>query len=318
MRCWMLTPDGARLPVPDGGLLVGRSSRCDLVLSDAHASRRHALIRAGTEVEVVPFRRNVVLVAGVPTTEAHELQHGDVLGLPGLDLVVEIDGPPIPAWWLIRGGYTMRLPPGGSTVGGAATDDLRVPGFPRAALRLKPVQGSLVAAVAPGIQRNGEAVTVATMVEVHPGDEFSCGGEAFELGPVMAIGETTIAATALPASERYADRVELEVLPNGGRLTVDFGGEQRSVRLSEMRCQLMILLMHPPDGLATGAAIADESLLRALWPRDLDKSSQNINLLVHRLRRTLADADLNPFLLIDRQVGSVRLRASSSTQVALR
>jgi predicted component of type VI protein secretion system len=66
---WCLVlPDGSRLRIPSCGLLIGRSSGCDLVLDDPDLSRRHLLIvfMAGHPWVIDQGSSNGTLIDGLP------------------------------------------------------------------------------------------------------------------------------------------------------------------------------------------------------------------------------------------------------------
>jgi len=77
---WILLPDGRKVVVEDYPISIGRLPECDIPLSDANASRRHAEIRRdGADVYIVDLdSTNGTRVNGTPVRE-HRLAHGDVI-----------------------------------------------------------------------------------------------------------------------------------------------------------------------------------------------------------------------------------------------
>jgi hypothetical protein len=72
---------GERFPIPAEGLLIGRGSECDIVLSDRKVSRRHArLIRSGTDTHLEDLgSKNGTWVNGNPVEGRLVLRDGDVV-----------------------------------------------------------------------------------------------------------------------------------------------------------------------------------------------------------------------------------------------
>ena len=90
----LLVAEGRRHVIPPGGALVGRSRDCDIVLSDANVSRRHAEVRpaaAGVWTIADLGSTNGVLVNGRRIDGAEELRPGDrvVLGTAEIAFALE-------------------------------------------------------------------------------------------------------------------------------------------------------------------------------------------------------------------------------------
>jgi hypothetical protein len=80
----LLLADGRRHVIPPGGALVGRSRECDVMLSDANVSRRHAEVlpgAAGTWTISDLGSTNGVLVNGRRIEGAEQLHAGDRIAL---------------------------------------------------------------------------------------------------------------------------------------------------------------------------------------------------------------------------------------------
>jgi hypothetical protein len=80
----LLLAEGRRHVIPSGGALVGRSRECDVMLSDANVSRRHAEVlpgAAGTWTISDLGSTNGVLVNGRRIEGAEELRAGDRIAL---------------------------------------------------------------------------------------------------------------------------------------------------------------------------------------------------------------------------------------------
>lgn len=86
-----LTAAGHRIELPPGGVVIGRSSSCEIVLEDPNASRRHASVTHGAngwQVEDLGST-NGVKVNGRQVTGAHGLRSGDRIELGHTELVFE-------------------------------------------------------------------------------------------------------------------------------------------------------------------------------------------------------------------------------------
>ncbi len=86
---WLIRPDRSRLPLEHWEILIGRSRRCDIVLTDPTVSRNHAaMIRDDRgQWSLYPLRsKNGVMLNGKPVTQETKLSSGDVLGLGETEL----------------------------------------------------------------------------------------------------------------------------------------------------------------------------------------------------------------------------------------
>ncbi|MEA2193664.1 MAG: hypothetical protein QOG42_98, partial [Solirubrobacteraceae bacterium] len=90
----LLVAEGRRHVIPPGGALIGRSRECDVMLSDANVSRRHAEIlpgAAGTWTISDLGSTNGVLVNGHRISGAEPLHPGDRLALGTADIGFEVE-----------------------------------------------------------------------------------------------------------------------------------------------------------------------------------------------------------------------------------
>ena len=89
-QAWLIAA-GHRIDLPPGGIVMGRSSSCEVVLEDPNASRRHAAVRQssnGWQLEDLGST-NGVKVNGRQVVGAHELRPGDRIELGHTELVFE-------------------------------------------------------------------------------------------------------------------------------------------------------------------------------------------------------------------------------------
>ena len=90
----LLVAEGRRHVIPPGGALVGRSRDCDIVLSDANVSRRHAEVRpgaAGVWTIADLGSTNGVLVNGRRIDGMEELRPGDRVALGTAEIAFELE-----------------------------------------------------------------------------------------------------------------------------------------------------------------------------------------------------------------------------------
>jgi hypothetical protein len=90
----LLIAEGRRHVIPPGGATIGRSRDCDVVLSDANVSRRHAEVlpgAAGTWTVADLGSTNGVLVNGRRIAGAEPLTTGDRIALGTAEVAFELE-----------------------------------------------------------------------------------------------------------------------------------------------------------------------------------------------------------------------------------
>jgi Protein of unknown function (DUF3662)/Inner membrane component of T3SS, cytoplasmic domain len=88
----LLVGEGRRTVLREDRVIVGRSRECDLVLSDANVSRRHAeLRRADSGWEIVDLGSTNGLKVNGRRTERALLEHGDRITIGLTSLTFELD-----------------------------------------------------------------------------------------------------------------------------------------------------------------------------------------------------------------------------------
>jgi hypothetical protein len=285
-------------------------------------SRRHALVRLTVDgVEIVPLGRAPIDVNGAPIDKPRLLAHGDELRVPGLALTVAISLPrpdPEP-----RGGFVLERDRGGSfgiahtpfLIGGGERDDLIVKKWPPHTLALHLAQGELFLQVCRGAAtRNDAPLEPDAMEPLAPGDRVTCRGECFLVRQAGADGTTAVHGGELPT------RVEIEMLPRGGRVVITTGAGPRAVYLADRRFDLVVALVRPPGGHAAGDFISDDLLRGVVWPRKPAVSRPEINMLISRCRRDLVEAGLAGPRLIERAPtgGGTRLALAPGAEVVVK
>lgn len=306
LRCVLVMQDGPSRRVGPSGVLIGRQKDCDLVTLDPVVSRRHALVRITAEgVECVPLGRAPIEINGKPSDKPQLLADGDRLAIPGLPLTVRIEAQPPDKD--ARKGYVLERARGGSfgiahtpfVIGGGDTDDLIVKKWPAGVLALHVVGGELFVELRTGrAEKNDDALEEGVLEALAVGDRLACRGEEFVIARDRAAATTAVAAgTDLPV------RVEIEMLPRGGRVVFAMATGERAVYLSDRRFDLLMALLRPPDGHAAGDFIDDDTVRSIVWPRNPAVSRPEINMLISRCRRDLVDAGLAGPRLIERAPG---------------
>lgn len=316
---WLDGADG-RILVRQGGLLVGRSPDCDVVLPDAQVSRHHALFRLDERgVEVVLLGRVPLAVNGAPVGAVTALREGDAVTLCGwrFRLVVTAAPPaaePAVAWAITRDGAVHhRVKRATFTVGGGEGDDLFVEAWPPAALTFARAQRALVLQANVAGVHHGHALDEGEVVTVQPGASVTLRGQSLR---VLALARDATAVTAPMLAPELPVSARLQFLPRGGRLTLGFGAREQAVWLADRRCDLVAALLKPPSPYRHGEPVPDEVLLPRVWPGG-EGGRTELNTLVFRARKDLVKADLDGGTLIERSPGAVRFRLAERATVAV-
>jgi hypothetical protein len=319
---WLANGDGVRRRVDAGGVLIGRAPRCDLVLRDPKASRSQALVYLdGDEPHLLVLGKGRTRLNGAVAGRETRLAAGDRVSVPGLELELvssadQADARDGQAWVLDRpGGGLFGVSYGPFVIGGHASDDLQLIGWPDHALTLHPTQGRLHLATQVALEVDGIALDPSGLMALLPGSSIVYAGHTLRVvaGGQFGQGSTLTdsgGATALP------DRIDLEFLPRGGRLRVHTAGGECCVYLPGQRCDLMALLLRPPDPYRRGEFLDDELLLPRVWPNQL-RTRIDLNTLIYRLRRDLVRAGIDATALIVRAPGGGGTRLGVGDEVAI-
>ena len=257
VRCMLVLADGPSRRVGPSGVLIGRQRDCDIVTRDPSASRRHALVRLTTDgVEVVPLGREPVEVNGKAIDRATALANGDTVGVPGLELAVTVVAQRPTAG--AATGFVLQRERGGSfgvahtpfVIGGGDDDDLIVKKWPAALVRLHVAQGELFVELRAGAAHAQRKCPRARRARAARGRRPpGCRDETF------AIAEAEVGVTTAVAAREGAPRkVEIELLPRGGRIVFTVAAGERAVYLADRRFDLLIALLRPPDGNARASS----------------------------------------------------------------
>lgn len=310
-RLLLATSEGIRWPIKSCGLLLGRASGCDLVLSDARASRLQAIVFAdGSGAHLNLLGQGAVAVNGEAVMRDRELVAGDRLELPGLVLHVVVDPSETAddtTTWVVAGpGGRFGLVRSPFSVGSAADSDLRIPGGAPVAFRFL-LAGQVYVEPVAAVAINGQLAPAGQLVVVSAGDLVECDAGEFELVSGDPAPISTLADLARRPTADAPEAVHLTFMARGGRLSVDWRGEQRTVYLAERRCDLVAALLQPPDGFRPGDDIPDEAILPRVWPGRA-MTRVDLNVLIHRTRHDLVRAGLDGQRLLARAEGGAATR----------
>ncbi len=316
-RYWLAVPGGPRTRIRAGGVLLGRAPECDVVIDDPSVSRRQAILHLGNEgATLVVLGSAEVTVNGGAVGRHHALADGDEIGVAGrrLHVVVDVEAEASRSAWMLRDprGHLFGVTRSRFAIGSAVDAGLCIAGWPEVAMRLHladqlHVEALVAVRVAGGELEPGEVVVapVGATLE-HAGTSLT----------VVAGGPTQQAETA--DRRGPPERVALEFLPRGGRLSLAWGAQESMVYLPDRRCDLVALLLQPPAPQRAGDLIADEVVLARLWPAQV-RSRTDLNVVIHRVRADLLTAELDGAQLIQRATGGrgTRIDVDRSTVVTV-
>ena len=320
---WVLhrLPSDTPLRLDRWPLLLGRDPSCDVVLNAPEASRRQALISwTSRGLEVLQLGRNRTLVNDEEVDGVAFVDVGDVIEFPGAKFKVverpvkrETDGA-----WVIQhpdeGFYGVRHLP--MTLGGGEGDDLFVPGWPETALTLHGAQGLLAVETRVDVVFNKhERLEPGSIETVEAEDCYDIGGTRIYMrNPTL---EGTRSSTVVLPANWLPRKAHFEFLPRGGRLQLEFhGGQPVTVQLSELRSLLVAALLGPQGGYEAGDFVPDEVLIPSIWSGKTVRGRTDVNILVHRTRKNLLAAGVNPSVLVRApKGGSTAFKLAPNAQV---
>ena len=309
LRAWLHRDTGAVVRVPPQGLRLGRLADCDIVLVDPAASQVQAVLSLTAEgLELLALGRNPTRVNGEDTRGRQILVDQDLVEVPGARLRVQFTpGRAAPTWWVEHPDghrYAVRRLPW--VVGGGLEDDLRVPGWPAGAVQLLSAgDGVAIEFAAPG-HLNDEPLPAGAVETPESWDRLTFGTVSVGLRAVE--GGRREGSTVIVARDAGVKRAHFVFRPNGAILSVDFGEGAVLAELPELRARLVAVLLQPPRGYVAGDFLPDEALLRAIWPGAVQRDRVDLNVVIHRTRKDLVRAGLNPALVLERprQGGAAR------------
>jgi len=312
---WRLETAGqVTLAIPNRGLRIGRREDCDVLLNDGHASSLHCVVIPSQKgLELLALGRNPTQVNDKPVEGRALLESGDRVELPGLRFVVRGQSLRRVAWVLEHGDLRVTLGLETFTIGGGRYDHLHIVDWPANAVEVNLIQGQPVAEIRAGMSLHHE-LAQPTIEQLVDGDTLSFGPGVVRLRAVAADNAPTLRVAVLPV------RAHFTFLPTGGLLQLGFSdGARADVELPELRARLVAALLGPPKEYDAGELIPDDLLLRLVWPGRSDRDRTDLNTLVHRARRELLRAGVNPtpILVRARGGGATRFRLAPGADVAV-
>ncbi len=321
---WVQVGDGAARRITPGGLLVGRFPRCDIVIRSPQSSRRQALLYLGDEgPRVAVMGRAPVEVNGAAVEGDVELDDGSTIVIEELSLrvsreeVSEGAAEQTSAVWVLEDGqggmFSFSQPT--FRVGGSDGDDLRIERLPDGALEFRARDSLLEVRAAGALEVDGEAVEEGEARRLRRGSKLAFGEVELR---VVTGGELGTGSTMSLETEREARSARLEFMPRGGRLHIRVGDEERSVYLTDRRCDFIAVLLQPPPPLAAGDYVPDEHLWARVWGKQ-PAGKKTLHVLLHRLRKDLDRVGLDGSALLERSEGggATRFALAPDAEVAL-
>lgn len=301
---WLKVDDGLASRVTAGGLLIGRSPHCDLVLRSEKASRRHALVYLGEDGPLLELLGAKAELNGEAIDGSTALSDGDRISLPELDIQV-MRGDEVPhedtSVWLLEGpsGALFAVNRDPFTVGGAVEDDVRVESWPAGVLRLTAHNGALEATADQAMEIDDAPLPAGETRGLRVGSRIVLNGATV----TVATGGELGAGSTIGAEIGGAIEVRLEFLPRGGRLHVSHDGASHTVYLSDRRCDLIAVLLQPPDPFSAGDFVDDSQIITRVWGAKSHADRTHLNVLLHRVRKDFDRAGLDGGLLLERAEG---------------
>ncbi len=300
---WVRVGPDHRVRISERGVLIGRRDDCDIIVEDPHASLLHAMVlRAPVGAELHALGLNPTLLNGEAVRRKASVHPGDRIEVPGAVLLVEatgIEDEPDGGWVLEVGNRRHGLR-ADLRLGGGEGDDLWVAGWPAGAVHVSLVQGGLVADFAAEMQLDGETVEAGSVEMLEDGDTIACDGRVVRVRARGGGQRDTLRALGanLPVFARLA------FMPTGGELTMEFvDGRRVTLQLSERRASLVACLLAPPGEYEAGDFVPDELLVGRVWPGQGERGRMDVNTLVHRTRKDLVRAGVNPAPILARAKG---------------
>ena len=322
---WLRAGEGSARKITPAGLLLGRSAHCDVVLPSERASRRQALVYLASEGPRLEVLGQGETRVGERVVErSADLADGDVIGFESLSLTVSREESAAPRVRARQPVWVLKDPDGGLfgmasspfLVGGSVEDDLRVAGWPDAALCFRLAEGGALE-----VEAQADATVDDTPLPAgqrarpRRGARITLDGRTLE---VVTGGAFASGSTAASGDAPGLEKVSLEFLPRGGRLTLVQGGEAQTVYLSDRRCDLVAVLLSPPEPQKAGDPIEDDVVIARVWGKQ-HADRTNLNVLLHRVRKDLSRVGLDGHALLERTEGggATRVAVHDRTEVEL-
>jgi len=318
-QAWLQMPDGSKLRVGREGITIGRRADSHLIVTDPRTSLKHCHVSpVPGGLEITPLGRNPTRVNSTIIPGRTQLLDGDVVELPGISLQVmveEIQGSPVSGWRLVRQeGIELSIRPLPFQIGGGKDDHIVVPDTPECCIVFHGVDTGIAIEVRYDVKRNGKRIQAGTITSTLPGDRWTIGEAHFHVTSDEFDPEQTQLIGFFGATE-----VRFTFLVEGGRLDFRLNPNtaMRSILLPEMRARLIATLLKPPGEYQAGEDIPDEVLIPSIWPGQKIRNRTDLNQLIHRTRKDLVKAGVDPHAVLERvgRVGATRFRLAADATV---
>ncbi len=312
---WLRSPGGLSSRISTSGAVIGRSPQCDIVLTDESASRSQALVYiAGEGPCIVVLGQGATRVNGADVDREQVLNDGDTIAVPGLDLTIYVESvaaQPAAAAWLVESGRGAMFGVSSSpfAIGSGPTVDVRIDDWPPQAVRLHSVGDRLHVEACVPVELDAHTLEVGEIELAAAGSTIVVGDDTLTIVSGGKLGDAATASNK-HGSTQLPNSVHLSFLPRGGRLTVVSDGRERSLYLSDRKCDLVAALLSPPAPYEPGQLIPDDVLMPRIWPAQ-QAGRVNLNVLIHRVRHDLLRAQLPGADLL------LRARGGRATRFAL-
>jgi hypothetical protein len=322
-------PDGGRLWLDPGGILLGRNPDCDIRFEEPYIHRYHALLRQRTgTVELIPLGRNPSYVNGNPVTRPTELLEGSWLSIsPSQRIRVNRSPRPVQpktsCTVQLSGQDVHKVLLDVCRIGGSSRDDLYEPSWPAGALCLYLLDEAVFVEATIPAMLNGAPIAPRRAQRLQPGQS-------------IFIGQQTLTLTSHnPISSPPPRMVVLQPFQHAGRLLFRF--ENRSqirVCLPKYRYHLMEQLLEayvgsrlrsvtrtrypgelPGIDLPRGAIRTRELQVELSATRRLSRSA--LKDLLHQVRTDLVRAGINGERVLESGQDWTRLHLGESCNVTL-
>jgi hypothetical protein len=302
---------------------LGRSPTCDVVLRDPRASRSQALVYLeGDHPRLLVLGKGRTELNGARAHREAKLEAGDRISLPGAEIEVsssletaeQHEGQ---VWVLDRpGGGLFGVSHSPFVIGGDTPVDLQIAGWPHHTLTLHVTQGRLHLSAEVVLEVDGATVKKGGLVALSPGSRITHAGQTLRVVAGGDFGHGSTMPSSEGAPSALPDRIELDFLPRGGRLQVRAASGEYGVYLPGQRCDLMALLLQPPEPHRPGDLLEDDFVIARVWPSQL-RTRIDLNTLIYRLRRDLVRAgiDATSFVLRAPGGGGTRLGLAQDADI---
>lgn len=241
-----------------------------------------------------------------------------MFSVPGATFVMRVDAVTWvrPVWLLQLGELTLRVGARPVRMGSGGDDTVWLDGLPPGAVEICLAERGLTAQFRVPVVVDGKPFEASQVVELHANSLVEVGDHAVR---VLSDAEGPAATIGGSLSPPVARKVAFSFLPVGGRLDLSFDHGNYTAELSELRARLVVALLSPRGDYEAGDFVADEVLIPSVWPGERSRGRLDVNTLVHRLRRSLLSAGIDPTTVVERarSGGATRFCVGEKTTISI-